>query len=682
MPLTKAEKQRRYREKLKACGKYDEYKKKHLLQVKKSRSKLKEAENLLTESVKKSKIEEERKKNRKRVAKFRQKKKQEFESSNSHHAFLSLQAFQKATARARRALPTTPKRRTIVCRKLLEDSKKKAQPNVELSVLSNTSITCNKISESTKELVDKFYDRHDISRQAPGRKDAVIIRNDDGSKTKVQIRHLLSSVKETHALFKKEFPSEKIGKSKFAALRPPHVYLSSKIPHNVCMCKYHENFILAVEVLHRVINFPLYSYELPETLICNPSSRSCWLNTCTTCKDAAIFKKTYPVENIENQELIKWTHWTEQNGRMLKVSEESLTTEFIAYFCDILPPFLEHCFYKREQARAYNLQHNDVLNFDETKALLQVDFSENYTCASQDEIQSAHWHQGQVSIFTYALWHSAQLHSGAIVSDNLNHSKDTIIAYLDNIFESLPATIKSVSIWSDGPRSQFKNRFICAALKRLQEEHHISIYWNYFATSHGKGPVDGIGGAVKRHVWQQVLSRKAVVINASTFTKAAHGMQNVTVTELTSDDIQRRNKRLNLESIFVEATVVSGIAAMHHIKFDQQLGLCTFTITKDDNFQVSSSSASTSSSATSSSNNIEIGDWYVVNYDGLFFPGEVIAYGDQGDYQVSVMEPAGANWKWPQPLDVIFYRRENIVKKIDKPEVANSRGHFKFPVCF
>ncbi|KAK6178040.1 hypothetical protein SNE40_012879 [Patella caerulea] len=84
-------------------------------------------------------------------------------------------------------------------------------------------------------------------------------------------------------------------------------------------------------------------------------------------------------------------------------------------------------------------------------------------------------------------------------------------------------------------------------------------------------------------------------------------MQNVTVTELTSDDIRRRNKRLNLESIFAEATVVSGIAATHHIKFDQQLGLCTYTITNDDNFQVSSSSASTSSSATSSSNNIGVG---------------------------------------------------------------------------
>ena len=41
----------------------------------------------------------------------------------------------------------------------------------------------------------------------------------------------------------------------------------------------------------------------------------------------------------------------------------------------------------------------------------------------------------------------------------------------------------------------------------LQEKHHIHIHWNFFATSHGKGPVDGIGGAVKRYVWTAAKQR-------------------------------------------------------------------------------------------------------------------------------------------------------------------------------
>ncbi|KAG8276352.1 hypothetical protein J6590_067667 [Homalodisca vitripennis] len=35
--------------------------------------------------------------------------------------------------------------------------------------------------------------------------------------------------------------------------------------------------------------------------------------------------------------------------------------------------------------------------------------------------------------------------------------------------------------------------------------------WNFFASSHGKGAVDGIGGMVKRIVWRAVKGRKAFV---------------------------------------------------------------------------------------------------------------------------------------------------------------------------
>ena len=58
-----------------------------------------------------------------------------------------------------------------------------------------------------------------------------------------------------------------------------------------------------------------------------------------------------------------------------------------------------------------------------------------------------------------------------------------------------------VSIRLDGPVSHFKNKFILAILAPVQRKHGIEITWNFFATSHSKGPVDGIGGAVKRLVW-------------------------------------------------------------------------------------------------------------------------------------------------------------------------------------
>ena len=84
------------------------------------------------------------------------------------------------------------------------------------------------------------------------------------------------------------------------------------------------------------------------------------------------------------------------------------------------------------------------------------------------------------------------LHSSVITSDRLIHSKDTIMAYLEKILEVLPEDIKVDSVWSDGPTSRFKNRFIAAAAPVLEKKHAVKVEGNCFHTSHGKGSVDGI----------------------------------------------------------------------------------------------------------------------------------------------------------------------------------------------
>ncbi|GBM85045.1 hypothetical protein AVEN_248973-1 [Araneus ventricosus] len=47
-----------------------------------------------------------------------------------------------------------------------------------------------------------------------------------------------------------------------------------------------------------------------------------------------------------------------------------------------------------------------------------------------------------------------------------------------------------------------------------------SLEWHFFATSHGKEAVDGIGGQIKRLAWMQVLSEKSIVNSALAFYNA------------------------------------------------------------------------------------------------------------------------------------------------------------------
>ena len=47
----------------------------------------------------------------------------------------------------------------------------------------------------------------------------------------------------------------------------------------------------------------------------------------------------------------------------------------------------------------------------------------------------------------------------------------------------------------------------------------LIITWDFCATSHGKGSVDGIGGGVKRGVHQKVMSRQEVVKMAEEYSR-------------------------------------------------------------------------------------------------------------------------------------------------------------------
>ena len=93
-----------------------------------------------------------------------------------------------------------------------------------------------RIGSIQKEIVDKvksFYCRGDITRNAPGRRDVVTVRDEAGKK-KLQNRHLVMSIKECYETFKEFNPDVKIGVSKFAEIRPPNVLYSSETPSNVC----------------------------------------------------------------------------------------------------------------------------------------------------------------------------------------------------------------------------------------------------------------------------------------------------------------------------------------------------------------------------------------------------------------------------------------------------------------
>ena len=89
-----------------------------------------------------------------------------------------------------------------------------------------------------RQWICTFYECDDVSRVMPGKKDFVSMKK-EGKRQQIQQRLVLSNLREVYREFKKRFPDQKIGFSKFAELRPKHCILAGASgTHAVCVCKY------------------------------------------------------------------------------------------------------------------------------------------------------------------------------------------------------------------------------------------------------------------------------------------------------------------------------------------------------------------------------------------------------------------------------------------------------------
>ena len=67
--------------------------------------------------------------------------------------------------------------------------------------------------------------------------------------------------------------------------------------------------------------------------------------------------------------------------------------------------------------------------------------------------------------------------------------------------------IKNIQYFTDGCAGQYKNCKKICNLTYHSNDFELQATWNFFATSHGKQPCDGIGGTVKRIAAKASLQR-------------------------------------------------------------------------------------------------------------------------------------------------------------------------------
>ena len=316
------------------------------------------------------------------------------------------------------------------------------------------------------------------------------------------------------------------------------------------------------------------------------------------------------------------------------------------------------------------------------------------------EIQ--YWCHGQATLFTAHVWiKKDESTSFALISDYLTHDKQSVYVFMNYILKYLrdrSEILKVLNVFSDGAGSQFKQKYLFSNLHAWEREYDIKLKWNFFATSHGKGVVDGIGGTIKRAVWRQVKTGHAHITTAEQYAKVAEERNpNIHVHFIPKTYIEQLESFL--EAKWENVLTVPKTHQRHYFAADGSDIMMVADTSDSTEFtvvrirKVSSETGSDpdedseggnesedqteSSVATQDAIDLSIGKWVIVNYDGEEFPGEITS--NAHDFEINVMHKSGNKyWKWPGVVDRIFYEKNNVVRNINPPRAAGHRGQFVF----
>lgn len=163
-------------------------------------------------------------------------------------------------------------------------------------------------------------------------------------------------------------------------------------------------------------------------------------------------------------------------------------------------------------------------NLPDHEIILQLDFAENYSCKSLEEVQSAYFNQTMVTlhpIVAYYRYDRELKHkSFVVVSDEMSHKPSSVIAFVDEIMlhlKEIDEDLKCIHYWSDSPTSQYRNKYMFNFVANHNQRYGVTARWNYFEAGHGKGPCDGLGGTCKRLADEAMRSGKVVIQDPQAF---------------------------------------------------------------------------------------------------------------------------------------------------------------------
>ena len=479
----------------------------------------------------------------------------------------------------------------------------KSSTEVALRSKRRADATCIDVVNNIRD----FYKNPKVSRELPYMKTVL----------KQEQKYLLeTSVESAYNLWKVDNPNQKcVSHSVFSKLRPFNVLLSHQTKLSQCLCEYCTGCLLKLQSLNRIIQATDDSnlkelkikdkYELLNLSMCPKSDdnkyqeRKCIERSCSECGIALLEERLKPLVDTLGDKTVSWLKWEtkvytqddKQKSKKVQLTQTGTCKSLIDELCIETDFLAKHLFTANWQHDQFKYIRENLPNNWTTFVL---DFAENYSCMSQDEIQSAHWAIQQVTLHPLVCYYKCQhpTHSHVVqealvfLSDDLNHDASAVHHFesksIEYLREKRDLKLDHIVEFTDGCSSQFKSKVPFADISYSQFSHRVSIERNYFGSRHGKGPRDGVSGVVKSAVRRSVMSRNVTVNNAEDMynfcqlklTKDSCDEQRCTFFLVKRGDIKRDRELSQVRSALVGTRLLHSVKCISPGVLDTRLLSC------------------------------------------------------------------------------------------------------------
>ena len=286
--------------------------------------------------------------------------------------------------------------------------------------------------------------------------------------------------------------------------RPHHVKTHRHQVLRQCLCEVCVNVDFKLDVLNRHLQEgkTIDGRDiLSEKSLCPVPALACLERKCKNCGISCIEDYIQSAMTSDLAQKVKWQVWEmvkkEKGQRKEKVLREGTLAELTSQLLVELSTLSKHIFVHRWQHNAFRTLLSKLPTLPKS-AIAVMDFSENYLCKWQDEVQSAHWGYNQVTIHPCVLYYNCPDCQEVIteylvfLGDDLNHDAHMVKEIVDKVRTHLKRKgVTSLIMWSDGCAAQYKSRLPFYYIAQSKME------WVYYGSRHGKSPCDACGGVVK-----------------------------------------------------------------------------------------------------------------------------------------------------------------------------------------